>query len=68
MHASFFGRYGTSKEDMLAQCATTLMDAQRGAFLAKDFRFGPTDNKVTESFANTLTAVSPGLAGSSSRP
>ena len=31
--------YGTRKEDMVAQAATTLQDAQRGAFLAEGFKF-----------------------------
>jgi hypothetical protein len=38
--------------------AASRLDAQRGAFLAPDFRFGATDNNVTASFAKTLTKTS----------
>lgn len=50
--------YGTSRDDLLAQVAASRMDAQRGAFLPPDFRFGATDNKLTASFTETLTKTS----------
>ena len=50
--------YGTSREDLLAQVATTRLDAQRGNFLPPDFRFGATDNKLTATFSETLSKTS----------
>jgi hypothetical protein len=41
-----------------SQVAASRMDAQRGAFLPPDFRFGATDNKLTASFTETLTKTS----------
>lgn len=50
--------FGTSRDDLLAQVNTTRLDAQRGNFLPPDFRFGATDNKLTASFADTLSKTS----------
>jgi hypothetical protein len=48
----------TAPTPHLWQVAASRLDAQRGAFLAPDFRFGATDNNVTASFAKTLTKTS----------
>jgi len=54
--------YGSSMDDLRAQARDTLVAAQRGAFLPDDFKFGPTSNKLTESFGDTLNGTSNKLA------
>ena len=40
----------------------TLADAQRGAFLPDDYKFGATDNNLVSSFGATLNSTSTKLA------
>jgi len=50
--------YGASKEDLLAQVRASAADAKAGVFLPEGFKFGATDNKMMESFEETLNATS----------
>jgi hypothetical protein len=59
--SSTLNGYGTSKDDLIAQVRESTAAALRGAFLPDDFRFGATDNNMTEKFASTLGATAPTL-------
>mmetsp|Transcript_20005 Transcript_20005/g.59079 ORF Transcript_20005/g.59079 Transcript_20005/m.59079 type:complete len:483 (+) Transcript_20005:62-1510(+) len=49
--------YGMGREDMRAQAAATLANAQAGQFLPADFRFGKTDNKLMDNMNDTLKGL-----------
>ena len=54
--------FGTGKDDLKKQVDKTLADAQRGAFLPDDYKFGATDNNLVSSFGATLNSTSTKLA------
>ena len=56
--------YGTSRDDMVIQARETLAKAQRGAFLPEGFKFGATDNNMTDKFSEVLTATAPSMKSS----
>ena len=57
--SSTLNGFGTSKDDLKKQIATTLAQPK---FLPEDFRFGATDNNMVASFGNTINATSNKLA------